>query len=344
MSYTRSNEAFEDEIARDLEDRGPYLVYADWLLQHGDARGELIVVQDELERTMEDERRAALQARERAILDEHLATWMGGEVLGPRIKLGWRRGFLDELVLDYRDADAGGLARLLRSPLCRFARALKLGTHVADGLIELLRSPYLRGLKTLNLGSYRWARYTTRGIAAALPGLLHLDCDASEVELVDLAFPALRSLGLATATLTLDNVDALASARLPELATLLVWGGRLIRPALHEDDDAEIPTFAAPRWAGLLDARGVPALRALHFVACSFGDDLVDAIADSRVLGQLSHVTLDDDELSASGYARLLGRVDAFRHLTRLKLRGGGAAASVRVQLTEALGAIVAWG
>ncbi|MEO7733069.1 MAG: TIGR02996 domain-containing protein [Kofleriaceae bacterium] len=343
MSYSQSIERFEDEISRDLEPRGPYLVYADWLLQRGDPRGELIAVQDALEWTTDAARRAELQAREQAILDAHLTTWMGGEVRGPRIKLGWRRGFLDQLVLDYREADVSGLSRLLQSPMCRFVRTMKLGTDVAAGLLELRRSPYLRRLQTLNLGSYRWSSYSIRGLAAAVPGLLHLDCDASLVELADLTFPALRSLGLATSTSTLDNIDALASARLPALASLLIWGGGLIRPALDDDDDVEIPTFAAPRWAGLLEAGGVPALRALHFDACSFGDELVDAIADSQLLRQLSHVTLDDHELTGSGYARLLGRADAFRHLARLKLRDAAAAASIKARLTQALGPIVVW-
>lgn len=341
----------EEAIARDPDDLAPYLVYADWLLAQGDPRGELILVQDELLRTTDAERQATLRVREQAILDKHLLEWMGAEVRGPRIKLSWRRGFLDELILDYREADITGQARLLRSPLCRLVRRIDLATHVSAGLDLLLAAPALRHLETLNLGSYRWAQFSTRGIAAAFPGLQHLDCDADSADLVDLRFGELRSLGIALTGLTLENFDAIVAADLPQLTSLLIFGGYMRDPdparvAANEDDsddDDNRVWFPAARCRRLLEAHEVPLLRELYFDRSHFGDELIDAMIGSPLLRQLQRLSLDDDELSAAGYQRLLDHSAAFLHLERLKLDGRAATAGMKALLSAALGPILVW-
>lgn len=64
-------------------DDSPRLVYADWLLERGEARGELIHVQCELARiedaldAAKQETRDRLRARERALLEEHQRRWLG---------------------------------------------------------------------------------------------------------------------------------------------------------------------------------------------------------------------------------------------------------------------------
>jgi hypothetical protein len=104
----------------------------------------------------------------------------------------------------------------------------------------------------------------------------------------------------------------------------------------------DVPTFSAQRWRGLLDAQAAPALRYLHFDSCSFGDELVDAIATSPLLRQLRHLTLDDDELSTAGYQRLLERIDAFRHLAILRLPTS-TPSWFGARLVDELGPIVIW-
>jgi len=296
--------ALLDAIERDRDAAAPYLVYADWLLQRGDPRGELIVVQDELARTTDPERHAALRAREQAILDAHLSEWMGGEVRGPRIELTWRRGFLERLYLDYREADAGGLARLMRSPLCRLVTRIDLRTHVRKGLPELLASPVLHHLETLALGSYRFESFSTRGIATAFPALVSLSCDSSALALDELQFPALRSLDVALDGWKLENLEALAAAELPRLESLQIWGGYM-QESRSGDDDDNAPWFPADRCRRLLDATGLPALRTLRFDSCGFGDELVDALVGSALLRQLSELVLDDREVTPAGRDRL---------------------------------------
>ena len=78
-----------EAVWADPESDAPRMVYADYLLEHGDPLGELIAVQLERARTGE-----AITERERALVTEH-----GGRILPPTAGLaGWSlaRGFLAE--------------------------------------------------------------------------------------------------------------------------------------------------------------------------------------------------------------------------------------------------------
>jgi uncharacterized protein (TIGR02996 family) len=68
--------AFLKAVLELPDDDGPRLVYADWLDERGDPRGEFIRVQCELARLAEDDpRRGELQAREGALLTAHRREW-----------------------------------------------------------------------------------------------------------------------------------------------------------------------------------------------------------------------------------------------------------------------------
>jgi uncharacterized protein (TIGR02996 family) len=75
-------------------DDTPRLIYADWLDERGDPRGEFIRVQCELARLPQaDSRLDGLRARERALLKDHQQEWLG---LPHHPLLHWRfeRGFV----------------------------------------------------------------------------------------------------------------------------------------------------------------------------------------------------------------------------------------------------------
>jgi uncharacterized protein (TIGR02996 family) len=91
MNY---HDAFLRAILESPEDDTPRLVYADWLEEQGDPRGEFIRVQCLLARIREgDPQRRSLQRRERELLGEHGPKWQGPlrHLAGP---LQFRRGFL----------------------------------------------------------------------------------------------------------------------------------------------------------------------------------------------------------------------------------------------------------
>src|SRR5262249_20802400 len=84
-------------ILENPDDDTPRLVYADWLEERDDPRGEFIRVQCRLARMSgEDPLRPDLEARERDLLASHGEGWVGP--LRPWVT-GWtfRRGFLERV-------------------------------------------------------------------------------------------------------------------------------------------------------------------------------------------------------------------------------------------------------
>src|SRR4051812_38202157 len=87
-------QAFLQDIKDHPEDDTRRLIFADWLEEHGDPRGELIRVQCELARLGEDDPRTDdLCRREQALLKRHEAAWLG-PLRDPAQAWGFRRGLL----------------------------------------------------------------------------------------------------------------------------------------------------------------------------------------------------------------------------------------------------------
>src|ERR1051326_6499348 len=88
--------ALEAAIAAAPEDPAGYLVYADWLQQHGEPRGELIVIQHALVKTPRDRE---LRARQTALFGEHSDRLRGPLMLVEHAKVDWHLGFVRGLEL-----------------------------------------------------------------------------------------------------------------------------------------------------------------------------------------------------------------------------------------------------
>jgi uncharacterized protein (TIGR02996 family) len=90
-----TDDAFLRAILQDPDDDVPRLVYADWLDERGDPRGEFIRVQCRLATLgPEDARRPSLVRVERGLLERHRDEWLGP--LRPLAsRWAFRRGFLD---------------------------------------------------------------------------------------------------------------------------------------------------------------------------------------------------------------------------------------------------------
>src|ERR1700676_1487938 len=94
------DDAFLQAIRERPDDDAPRLLYADWLDERGDPRGEFIRVQCALAGLSEyDPRRWDLAARERELLSEHDKAWLG-PLAGILQHHGFRRGFLDRVFAD----------------------------------------------------------------------------------------------------------------------------------------------------------------------------------------------------------------------------------------------------
>jgi uncharacterized protein (TIGR02996 family) len=114
-------------VAADPDDDGPRIVYADWLQQAEDPRGELIAIQCTLARTRTPE----LAVRERALLERHEAEWLAR--VGLRVREGrFHRGFIEHV-----DASAsrvaGAIDRIAELPCLRSLRTtVEAGGSEAD--------------------------------------------------------------------------------------------------------------------------------------------------------------------------------------------------------------------
>jgi uncharacterized protein (TIGR02996 family) len=103
MTTTRpdtSDQGFLAEICKNPEDDTMRLIYADWLEDQGDPRGEFISVQCELARLdPDDPRHPGLVERERALLARHESAWRAALPVIEGIKWGrFARGFVATVI------------------------------------------------------------------------------------------------------------------------------------------------------------------------------------------------------------------------------------------------------
>jgi len=165
------NPALEKEIERDPDDDDRLAVYADWLQQQGDPRGELAAVQRALPLAT-GARRKQLQAAEKALLKKHGDALLGP--LGPLIASAaasyrhqryrirgmgptWRSGFLDAIRItawpEMDDCLADIDDRYERWPILRELLPDEDDPFEINHLLALvLRDPSARFLRELGLG------------------------------------------------------------------------------------------------------------------------------------------------------------------------------------------------
>ena len=156
-------------------DPSPYLVYADWLQQRGDPRGELIALSHAMHAQSDPREFMAFKQREQAVRFAHERLWLGDVVVAAaaRIKLDWKLGFVERarLAVDASQLPLETvLSALLASPCGCAVRVLDLvapqetddqAPRLVDQIIAacaLLPSP---GLRTLRCESRSGVREAT---------------------------------------------------------------------------------------------------------------------------------------------------------------------------------------
>jgi uncharacterized protein (TIGR02996 family) len=194
-------DGFLEAIWREPEEDSPRLIYADWLEEQGDVRGEFIRLQCELAALPADAAgRPALEARERQLLARHAAEWLGP--LGDLLE-SWRfrRGFLDQVTMTpsdfmwhadllfeqaplqtvhfYRRNDVlrGEVAALADCPHLARLSTIVFNTDrgLRDDSVRLLAdSPHLVGIRILDL-SFNWIRNEGARALAQSPHLSRLE-------------------------------------------------------------------------------------------------------------------------------------------------------------------------
>ena len=329
--------ALRSAIAADAGDRAAWLVYADWLMDRGDPRGQLV----------------AAYARGdygavRALLDAHEGRFYGRFATDLRrfAEISWRHGFwhlakVPREPVDLRTLppDIDGLEGLVQAVLSHPSAALLAAIHVhgirspstQHAIIEILSTrPSLQSL-LLHASPPRrlFAREEVQGIASlealwgSLPRLEALDV-CGRVFLGEIDAPELATLTVDSERSPHDLIGSLCRGRLPALEHLTL---RLRRP-----EPADLVEAAAP----LLRCRSLPRLAWLELQLRPCSDQILPLLLASPLLPALSHLRLGLD-LTDAGLRTLLAGADRLAHLDQLAILNGDGAAETADRLAMAL-------
>jgi uncharacterized protein (TIGR02996 family) len=329
-------EGFLARVREVPDDDGPRLIFADWLDEQGDSRGQFIRVQVALAKLPDlDRRRPELLRAQHDLLARFGEVWAApfrGLATGPV----FHRGFVEEVKVAARQFLGHGPALFAADPV-RHLHLLDLGGHLGPVFSPLLarltgltvfaqhlgdplaravaECPHLAGLRALRLGRNRI------GDAGAerLTGSPHLaalqDLDLAENELGEPAARALadcpRLAGLRRLELgrnTVGPAGAGAIAGSPHLRNLDVLG--LAGNALGGPRLAVLPSAAAIGRVGVLDLR----------------ENRITAAGLRNILGAeqtgLRELDLSDNHSLGDAGAEVLAEAPAVAGLRVLRLSG----------------------
>ncbi len=210
------------------EDDTPRFIFADWLEEQDDPRGEFVRLQCQLARLpSHDPYRSAGLSRERALLDRHRQTWVG-PLRGPQWKCEFVRGLV-RVSAPFLSAPSPKMSRHLSRHLPgpeAFAWVEGLEVTVRREMVSFLAQwPGLAHLRSLAL---RYSGLNDSAIAilassAHLCELRNLDLTGNEIRTVPSLSPSLK--GLRTLELTHNPLGdrgarSLAASELSDLTTL----------------------------------------------------------------------------------------------------------------------------
>jgi uncharacterized protein (TIGR02996 family) len=235
------NDALAKPIYDNPDDLNARMVFADWLQQEGDPRGELITLHSKLgervadtELTLEDEKereKDPMGYREKTLRRRFRGHFYGAFSAfdAHAFRFSWRLGFLDRADVMGHDLD-----KLIANPSSRFLERL-LVTEQVSGAAKAIESgtmalpPTLKDVAIGKLGKGRdddapdeesedsdekkEARKTTLTIGGGtsinkLPRVTELSVSCRNLNVLDLDLPKVTDLQLFARTLTMDGAKA----------------------------------------------------------------------------------------------------------------------------------------
>ena len=313
----RSNAELEAQCLEHPDDPAAWAVYADWLIAHGDVRGEIAALA--LAGKHGDAKRlVGAQLRELCGTDDGT------------FELEFRHGFAVRATISV-DVDGSDLLEdvtraFLASPMARFVERLRFGlaAHGNDNdwgptLHAVATSPRAAHIRELRFDHYdyhqseiSWTPFGDfSGAWEKLPALevLHVKSGAGG-NLGTLDLPNLRTFIRESGGLARSEIHAIVSARWPRLEHLEIWFGSSMYGAEAELSDLR-PIF---------QARGLPVLRHLGIVNCELVDSVIPELARSRILPQLHSLDLSKGVMARLATRYLVEHAAAFRHLAAIDL------------------------
>jgi uncharacterized protein (TIGR02996 family) len=314
-----SNPGLLSAVLAHPDDGASWQVFADWLLEQGEAWGEVIG--------------AAARGKPDVAKQKAVSQALRGGCDG--VEVTWQHGVIDELSLAPMDFDEEEpmpvvLERFLKHPAGHFVRKLTLGLPPCeDGDIEwhmeglaaaLAAAGPLPRLEVLDLSppsehmdQESWRRVgDVRGIWAAAPNLKELflrgssgSDDGTPLKLAPIVAPHLEKLVIFSGGLDEAAPQEIGAAKLPSLAHLELMFGT-------EDYGC---TSTVESLAGILSGKGLPKLKYLGLKNSEWEADLIEAVANSAILPRLEVLDLSMGVLWREGARAIVERATAFEHL-----------------------------
>ena len=268
-------------------------------------------------------------------------------------RLKWKHGYIDEARLRVGYGHKGPsvedvLAALVAAPASKHMKKLVLG-RIADHsddygtCMTILGRGGLDELEYLFVGDFSYpddteiSWVTIGDLGAALPGLPALQtlrARGGGVRMSNFEHAKLRRLEVESGGLPGAGLRGFAEAKLPELVHVSLW--------LGTDDyggSTEIGDLQA-----LWSNPNLAKLSHLGLQNSIMQDEVAKAVAESKILEQLSSVDLSMGTMRDPGARALLANVDRFKHLKSLNLDDNFIPWSHREGLRNALGDTLQWG
>jgi uncharacterized protein (TIGR02996 family) len=346
--------AFLTDIRAVPDDDAPRLIYADWLEERGDAsRAEFIRVQCELAKTTDAGRRAALQVRERQLLQRHGDAWIDPAFRRWAQRWRFERGFVIWARVEARHWVDGAAAMLRHAPLLRAAHLV----GVWNCLPAVAQSPQLALLSELSILEQAVGNEGSRVLASSprLASLTALRLQGDRIEQEGVQALAASSYLTRLTELSLPRnfagsvgVRALAASRNLTRLTELDLTGNMVdaEPAMELAASANLARLA---WLSLSDnpigPRGARALatspvlerlQGLVLRGAGLGDDGARALAEGR-WPALRRLYLAHNRIGDAG-ARALAASPHLAGLDRLELANNPIRRAAAAALRERFG------
>ena len=174
---------FINEILSWPESDEPRLIYADWLEERDDPRGEFIRVQCALSQDrLDSTERQRLKRRERELLRAHNKTWLSERPSNTRDPK-FVRGFIGHIAMNVKTFISQGFQICAQVPL----ESIEL-TGGGDQMKDLIKCKWLRQIKAINFKRNRFPAHSIASFAACvyLENLQSLEISATRCDLNDL--------------------------------------------------------------------------------------------------------------------------------------------------------------
>jgi uncharacterized protein (TIGR02996 family) len=295
------HDAFVEAILEAPDDDAERLIYADWLTEQGDPRGDFIRVQIHLARHPDDPQRFAWVKEEKRLLKQYGPDWLGP--LGAHIA-DWQfqRGFLAGVTID-TDFFLRSVRELFAAhPLIQHARFLK-----ADSAMPALaQCRYLQRLTSIDLSD--------QDLGSHAPEWSWLASFFDSPHLGSVTRLALRSCGVQSLHLyQLATGRSLSHLRVLDLHSNDIGDDGMLDLSVYagfEDLNelvlslTDITAYGADQ---LTSSTRLTRLTRLDLSDTEIGDDGAIVLADAPNLKGLTHLWLCRSGIGSEGYRALAG-------------------------------------